>query len=388
VVKENRTYDQVFGSLGKGNGDPAIDLFGDDSAPNSRSLQRRFATLDNFYANAEVSAQGWNWVVASNSNPYAEQTWVANYSGRNHSYPSESGDPAIAPNINPADAYVWDRLADRGISFRNYGFYVSANASGQEVAADPRLEANTDPAYRGFDLNCPDSANSFTPQSASCGPARITEWQREFASYVAGNNLPTVAFVRLPNDHTSGTAPGRPTPTAYVGDNDWALGQLVDSVSHSPYWSSTAIFVTEDDAQAGPDHVDAHRTTSQVISPYTQTGRVDSTFYNTAAMLRTMELIVGVRPMTQFDAYATPMLNSFTSRPDLAPYVAVKPSTPLGAVNTAASPLASVSAAQPLGEADRINEQQFNQAIWQSVKGANSPMPAPQGGSTPPLGDN
>src|SRR5262249_24963331 len=148
----------------------------------------------------------------------------------------------------------------------------------------------------------------------------------------------------LPNDHTSGTKAGLPTPKAYVADNDWALGQLVDAVSHSKFWKSTAIFVTEDDAQNGPDHVDAHRTISQVISPYTRTGRVDSTVYSTASMVRTIELLLGLAPMTQFDAYATPMVDSFTARPNAAPYDALNPTTDLTAVNTAGSPMAEVSA--------------------------------------------
>ena len=218
-------------------------------APNSRRLERRFADLDNFYANAEVSAQGWNWDVAANSNPYTEQTWAANYSNRHHPYPSESSDAAIAPNIDLSDAYIWDRLADRHISFRNYGFYVSPDANNREVATDPRLEAHTDPAFRGFDLKCPDSPGSFAAQSTSCGSPRFTEWDREFQGYVKNHDQPTMEFVRLPSDHTAATAPGKPTPTAYVADNDWALGRLVDAVSHSPYWKSTAIFVTEDDAQ-------------------------------------------------------------------------------------------------------------------------------------------
>ncbi|MGW0879659.1 beta-propeller fold lactonase family protein [Streptomyces sp. NPDC002671] len=302
VVKENRTYDQEFGSLGRGNGDGSLNLFGDDSAPNARALQRKFVTLDNFYADAEVSAQGWNWTVAANSNPYSEEGWPANYSGRNHSYPSENGDPAIAPNKDPEHAYIWQRLGDKGVSFRNYGFYVNTDASGKSVAADPVLNAATDHDFGPYNLSCPDSAGTFTARSKTCGGPRIEEWKKEFAQYEQNGSLPAFEMVRLPNDHTSGTRAGMPTPQAYVADNDWALGQLVDTVSHSKYWKSTAIFVTEDDAQNGPDHVDAHRTISQVISPYTQTGRVDSTFYSTASMVRTIELLLGLRPMTQFDA--------------------------------------------------------------------------------------
>jgi YVTN family beta-propeller protein len=380
VVKENRTYDQVFGSLGKGNGDPSLNLFGDESAPNSRTLESNYVTLDNFYADAEVSAQGWNWAVAANSNPYSEQVWPGNYSGRNAPYPSESSDPATAPNRDPANAYIWDRLAAAGASFRNYGFYVNTQPDGSSKATDPVLDAHTDPGFRGFDLACPDSPNSFTPRSPNCGSAtaRFTEWKNEFDNYVAGNNLPTVELVRLPNDHNAGTTTGAPTPRAYTADNDWALGQLVDAVSHSKYWANTAIFVTEDDAQNGPDHIDAHRTVAEVISPYTHTGRVDSTFYSTASMLRTIELIVGLHPLTQFDAYATPMLAAFTNKANPTPYTAIKPTQNLQEVNPVNAPMATQSQAQDLTKEDQINMQEFNQATWDSVKGTNIPMPAPQ----------
>ncbi len=374
VVQENRTFDQVFGSLGKGNGDRSLNLFGHESAPNQRALERRFVTLDNFYADAEVSAQGWNWTVAANSNPYSEAMWPANYSGRHGTYPSESGDPAIVPNRNGQAAYIWQRLQQQGVSYRNYGFYVT----GDNAAYDPVLDQHTDHAYHGFDLNCPDNPDTFTPRSSGCGTPRITEWKREFDSYVAHDDLPDVEFVRLPNDHTAGTKPGMPTPRAYVADNDLALGRLVDAVSHSKYWKDTAIFVTEDDAQNGPDHVDAHRTISQVISPYTQHGKVDSTFYSTASMLRTIENLVGVAPLTQFDTFATPMLASFGDQPNLDSYHAVVPRDATDLANGVHAPMASVSAAQKLNREDAINERAFNEAIWQSVHGAGSRMPAPR----------
>ncbi|MGH8919102.1 MAG: bifunctional YncE family protein/alkaline phosphatase family protein, partial [Actinomycetes bacterium] len=227
VVKENRTYDQVFGSLGKGNGDPSLDLFGDESAPNARALERQYVTLDNFYADAEVSAQGWNWTVAANSNTYSEQLWASNYSHRGAPYPSESGDPATAPNRDPSQAYIWDRLAAAHIPFRNYGFYVDLDEP-LAVARphDPLLDARTDHSFHPFDLKCPDAPGTFTPR-ADCGlaPARITEWKKEFDQYVA--QRPTVELVRLPNDHNAGAKAGAPTPRAYIADNDWALGQLV-----------------------------------------------------------------------------------------------------------------------------------------------------------------
>jgi hypothetical protein len=322
-------------------------------------------------------AQGWNWVVAGTSNGYSEQTWAANYSGRNHPYPSENNDPAIAPQ-QPDDAYIWQRLAKANVSFRNYGFYVSRNSAGQFVAGDPVLNAQTDHAYTGYNLACPDSSTVY-PIGPNCGPTtRIAEWKKEFDQYVANDNLPSVELVRLPNDHTAGTTVGAPTPRAYVADNDWALGQLVDAVSHSTYWQSTAIFVTEDDSQNGPDHVDAHRTLALAISPYTQTGRVDSTFYSTDSMLRTVELLAGLRPLTQFDAYATPMIGSFTNRPNVTPYQAMKPSQSLTEVNPVTAPLGAQSGQQDLSKEDLIDEQLFNEAIWKSVKGADSVMPAPK----------
>jgi hypothetical protein len=300
--------------------------------------------------------------------------WPANYSGRKGSYPSETHDPAIAPNSNVDDAYVWQRLQQKGISFRNYGFYVEAG----NKAGDPVLDANTDHAFDGYNLACPNNPDTFTPRSATCGTPRFTEWKREFDQYVAGDNLPTVEFVRLPNDHTSGTKPGMPTPRAYVADNDLALGRLVDAVSHSKYWKDTAIFVTEDDAQNGPDHVDAHRTISQVISPYTQHGMVDSTFYSTASMLRTIENIVGVAPLTQFDTFATPMVAAFGRKAEMDRFSALFPKEAGNHTNGVNAPMASVSQAQRLNQEDQINERTFNEAIWKSVKGADSPMPAPR----------
>jgi YVTN family beta-propeller protein len=360
VIKENRTYDQVFGSLGKGNGDPSLNLFGDDSAPNARALARRFVTLDNFYANSEVSADGWSWSTEANANTYVQKNWPANYSGRNRPYDFECCNLATAAGRDPQNSYVWDRLSRAGVSFRNYGFWDPGQF---RPSSEPELAAQTDTQFPGYNT-------SITDQT------RISEWLKEFHGYEGSGQLPAMEFVRLPNDHTQGTRAGVPTPKAMVADNDLALGKLVDAVSHSRFWSSTAIFVVEDDAQNGPDHVDAHRTLAQVISPYTQTGRVDSTFYSTVSMLRTMELILGLPPLTQFDAAATPMSASFAGSPDLAPYDAIMPSQSLTEVNTAASPLAAVSAKMDFAGADEAPTGELNQAIWQSVKGANSRMPA------------
>lgn len=376
VVKENRTYDQVLGSLDRGNGDPSLNLFGDESAPNFRRLSQQFTTIDNFYADAEVSANGWNWVASANSNPYAEQMWPANYSGRKAPYPSENAAPEIAAQ-DPDNTYVWQRLAKAGVSFRNYGFFVGDDG-GTFTAPDPVLDAQTDHNYRGYDLNCPDSSETFAPLKASCGTPRVDEWTKDFTEHVAAGTVPSVQFVRLPSDHTQATRVGKPTPKAYVADNDFALGQLVDTVSHSKIWKDTAIFVTEDDAQNGPDHVDAHRTLALAISPYTQTGKVDSTFYSTASMLRTIGLLAGIEPLTQFDAFATPMSASFTRKPNESSYSAIRPTYDMTTVNGADAPLATQAETQNTTTEDMIDEQLYNQAIWKSVRGDKSTMPAPQ----------
>jgi YVTN family beta-propeller protein len=362
IVKENRTYDQVYGSLGKGNGDPSLNLFGDESAPNQRALARRFVTLDNFYADGAVSSDGWEWATASESNSYNEHLWPVAYSGRGRAddvYTNQATDPGKITG----DSRIWDRLDNAGISYRNYGMWAGGPLPARVFPTEPRLASHTDPNFAALDLTITDNS-------------RVDEWTREFNQFVASGQLPAVEFLRLGNDHTFGTSPGHPTPRAMVADNDLAVGRIVDAVSHSPYWKDTAILITEDDAQDGPDHVDAHRTTALVVSPFTQTGKVDSTQYSTVAMLRTIELLAGVGPLTQFDAAATPMTASFGRRPNVRPYDAITPSQPLNEMNTAASPMAAQSAGMDFTGADRAPEKQLDAAIWESVKGLNTPMPA------------
>jgi acid phosphatase len=377
VIKENRTYDQEFGSLGKGNGDPALNLFGDESAPNARALEKQFVTLDNFYSDAEVSADGWNWSTGALANSYVQHAWPQNYGGQNRPYDFEGGNLATSPGTDPTDAFIWNKLSDAGINYRNYGFRVfnGVVAGGTE----PRLAANTDPNFAGYNLKMPDSIPDLI-QTGVNQPTRIAEWLKEFNQYEANGTLPTVEFVRLPNDHTATDTKGSPTPRAYVADNDYALGQLVQAVSNSKDWGSTAIFVIEDDAQEGPDHVDAHRTVAQVISPYTQTGNVDSTFYSQVSVLRTIEQIVGIAPMTQFDAAATPMLNSFTDTPNMTAYTAIVPTQDVHEKNPVSPPTPTFSPFASLNEiANEVDwgEAQENNGIWASIKGYNNQMPAP-----------
>ena len=365
IVKENRTYDQVLGSLGKGNGDPSLNLFGDESAPNHRQLARQFVTLDNFYADGAVSSDGWEWATASASNAYNEHLWPVAYGGRGRSDDVYTN-PATDPGKITGDSRIWDRLDDAGISYRNYGMWARGPLPAKVFPTEPRLAAHTDPNFPALNSNIKDVT-------------RADEWINEFNGFVANGQLPTMEFIRLPNDHTVGTSPGGATPKAAVADNDLAIGRIVDAVSHSKYWKDTAVFITEDDAQNGPDHVDAHRTVALVVSPYTQTGKVDSTMYSTVAMMRTMELVAGIGPLTQFDAAATPMTASFTQQPNFTPYGAITPSQSLDEKNPATAPLAAESAKMNFTAADVAPEQQLNEAIWKSVKGADSPMPAPRG---------
>jgi hypothetical protein len=346
-----------------------LNLFGDESAPNQRTLARNYVTLDNFYADGAVSSDGWEWATGSESNAYNEHLWPVAYGGRGRGDDVYTN-PATDPGKITGDSRIWDRLDDAGIPYRNYGMWAGGSVPATVFPTEPRLATHTDPQYAAQTLNITDNS-------------RIDEWSKEFNQFATNGQLPKVEFLRLGNDHTMGTTPGALTPKAYVADNDLAIGRVVDSVSHSPYWKNTAIFITEDDAQNGPDHVDGHRTTALVVSPYTQTGKVDSTLYSTVSMMRTMELLAGVGPLTQFDAAATPMTASFTGTPNLTPYTALTPAQPMDQRNAATAPMAAESARMDFTNVDLAPEQQLNEAIWKSVKGADSPMPAPQHTVTP-----
>jgi len=379
VMKENRTYDQVLGDLDRGNGDPHLAIFGRSVTPNQHELARRFVTFDNFYCDGEVSADGWTWSSAANANTYNQKNWPLDYGSAGRLYDFGGfGDAETAafPGNDPTESFLWDRLSAKGISYRNYGFFV--NGAPVEVDASMvHLRGKTSLTYPGWDLDVPDQA-------------RVDDWLREFRRFEQQRAMPTVQFVYLPRDHTVGTSPGEPTPAAMVADNDLALGRLVEAVSASAFWRDTVIFVLEDDAQDGPDHVDGHRTVAQVISPYTQTGKVDSTFYSTVSMLKTMELIVGVAPLTAFDARATPMCAAFSTHPDLAAYRSLTPEISLTEVSAADAPLAARSARLDFSRPDSADPRVLNLAIWQSVRGGRSVPPArhlaaftPRGGRTP-----
>ena len=364
IVKENRTYDQVLGDMKEGNGDPALVLFGENVSPNHHKLAREFVLLDNFYVNADVSADGHNWSTSAIANDYVEKVWPSQYAGRRKTYDFEGGEPASQP---PA-GYLWTNAAAAGLTIRNFGYWAQntakATPGGEQIARvlDPVLAKVTNRFYRSFDLNYPDLD-------------RAKVFLKELSDDEKSGVMPRLMILRLPNDHTSGTTPGRIAPLSSFADNDDALGMIVDGVSHSRFWPSTAIFVLEDDAQDGPDHVDSHRSPAFVISPFVKRHRVDSTMYNTTSMLRTMEFLLGLRPMTHFDAGARPMTSVFQSGPDLTPYTAEKPRIELDQRNAANAPGARASARMNFDEADDIDDDQLNNILWLAIRGTPPPPP-------------
>jgi hypothetical protein len=363
VIKENRTFDQVLGDLGKGNGDPSLCIFGEDVTPNHHALARDFVTLDNFYVESEVSADGHEWSMAAYATDFVEKTWPISYGhgSAKFPYPAEG----VFPIATPAGGYLWDRAAAHGVSYRSYGEFTTSPKNGQPGKAKVKgLEGHIDPEYHTFDMGYPDVK-------------RAARFVSELQRFEKEGEMPRLQIVRLPNDHTSGASPGKPTPVAHVADNDLAVGMLVEAVSKSKFWASTAIFVVEDDAQNGPDHVDAHRTIAFAISPYTRGRGLDSTLYSTASMLRTMELILGLKPMSQFDALAMPMFASFQERPDMRPYERKIPLADLNEVTKKTAWGVKETSTMDLTKEDAADDLLLNEVIWRNIRGANSPMPAP-----------
>ncbi len=364
IVKENRSYDQVLGDLKEGNGDPALVLFGENSTPNLHKLAREFVLLDNFYVNSDVSADGHNWSTAAIAPDYVQKMWPNKYASRRATYDFEEQDPLSLP---PA-GYLWTNAAAAGVSMRNFGYMVNnkpnAAAGAEQITGvrDPVLAKVTNPLYRGFDLNYPDLE-------------RTKIFLNELAEYEKTGNMPRLILMRLGNDHTSGTAAGKIAPLSAAADNDYAVGLLVEGVSKSRFWASTAIFILEDDAQNGPDHVDSHRSPAFVISPWVKRHAVDSSMYNTASMLRTMEFLLGLKPMTHFDAGARPMTAAFQSQLDAAPYAAEKPRISLEEKNPAATASAARAARMNFEEADENDDDELNDILWRAIRRDAPPPP-------------
>lgn len=444
IIKENRTYDQVLGDLPQGNGDPSLALFGANVTPNLHALASRFVLLDNFYDCAEVSGDGWPWSTQGQASEYVIKNLPYNYSGRGRNYDFEGannnypvgGFPVLNPygvplvpnspfkdkttGVAPAipdvavapGGHIWDDVRNAGLSYRNYGFF---SLFGDNVNTPDNYPADlglrpaghdtggiTDIDFREYDATYPDSegpaaVGSPYPRTAYghyAAPSRYTEWNREFQEMLAakpdGSTVPAFETVRFMHDHTQGVstrtvggvAVGNHLPTAEVADNDYGIGQFVQAISQSSIWNSSAIFIIEDDAQDGPDHVDCHRSTCYVISPFIKKSAVDHTFYNTDSVLKTMELLLSIPPMNQYDAIANPILDFDTVPSNGGVYVATRPAASIlsGLAPTSTSsalfPLEKLCNAMDFVHPDSAPESVLNQVLWKSVKGVHSQMPA------------
>jgi hypothetical protein len=341
-------------------------MFGRDVTPNHHKLAEEFVLLDNLYCNGHVSADGHPWSTMAYNTDYIARNWALTYSSRAGVEDDERGDLSNAPS-----GYLWDACARAGLPYRSYGEYgrrvSQPDGSLRMEGAVPGLVGHMSPDYgvsRGAGRRTRDTDNAET-------------FIREFQQFEKSGTMPRLMVMSLGEDHTTGTRPGTFTPTACVASNDLALGRIVEALSHSRLWPEMAVFVIEDDAQYGPDHVDAHRTVGLVISPYTRRKHLDSTQYSTVSMIRTMELILGLAPLSQFDAAAAPMFASFTDRADLTPYNHEPARVDLNAVNAPTAYGAQRSLRMDFDEYDRIDDFELNEILWRSIKGKDAPVPPP-----------
>jgi hypothetical protein len=454
IIKENRTYDQILGDMPDGNGDSSLTLFGRDITPNLHALAERFVLLDSTYCCGEVSGDGWCWSTQGMASAYVSRNVPYSYSqrgrnydydGQNNGYPtggipttgpdapettnpvfSQGGEPV--PDVGSAGDHLWDAARRAGVSFRNYGFFlyfadaVTGGPDNYPATLGLRpgghdLAGVTDLDYRRFDLDYADSdassrlfAKTGNPNDLytiktygqSAAPSRFSEWKREFdlmhAKDPAGGAVPTLTLLRLGNDHTIGMKAGKHSPKSTVADNDYAIGQVVDAISHSPIWKTSAIFIIEDDAQSGEDHVDAHRTTCFVVSPWIRPHSIDHRFYNTDSVLKTMELLLGIQPMTQYEAIAAAIDDWDSSPTNAAPYDAIFPAENLIAdINPQPSKLSAGDPRRRLVElsdemdfrrADAAPTALLNEVVWKSVRGISSEPPPMRVSNTLPAAND
>lgn len=393
LIKENRTYDQVLGDVTAGNGDPGLCAFGDLITPNQHKLTREFVLLDNTYCSSILSADGHQWATTAFATDYMEKS----FAGFPRSYPDgmEDGDTdALA--YSPA-GFIWDDALAHGKTLRDYGEFAMTRKSW--IDKTKKGEPGFLDHYREFlqgthtiNLYSEPAVESLRPYLATNTVGwdlevpdifRSAQFIRELKEFERKGRFPDLAIICLPNDHTSGTDPGRPTPAAHLADNDLAFGQIVDAISHSGFWKDTCILAIEDDPQAGWDHVSGYRTTAYVISPYTKRGSVVSTQYNHTSLLRTIELILGLPPMNQMDATATPMFDCFTNVADYTPFQALTNNIPLDQMNPPTKKVADavlrkdayVSSRLPLSKPDQCPEDTLNRILWHAMKGPRTPYP-------------
>jgi YVTN family beta-propeller protein len=364
IIKENRTYDQVFGDLQRGNGDPRLTIFGRKVTPNQHALADQYVLLDNLYCDGEVSEDGHSWSNAAYATDANEKQWPITYGGmsksdRNYAYQPSAGN-------------IWDAARRKGLTYRSYGEYASRVSDGTTFDASPNapgLAGHVAPNYKRMGARDTENAAEFIRE--------FDRYEQNYDSPDPAKRLPNFMVMALSENHTNGTRPGSNTPVAMVASNDLAVGLIVERVSHGKYWPETAIFIIEDDAQDGPDHVDAHRTAGLVISPYVRREKVDSTLYTTSSMLRTMELLLGLPPMSQYDAAATPMYVTFGTNSDPTPFNHLAAEVDLNAKNDQRAWGARQSKKMDFDDVDRNPPFLLNEIIWRSVKGADSPMPLP-----------
>ena len=372
IIKENRTYDQVFGDLTQADGDQSLVFFPRSVSPNHHALAERFGIFDRFFVNAEVSPDGHNWSTAAYVTDYAEKTIPSHYSSRGRTYDYQGTNRNVIPDDDVSEAangFLWNLAERAGITYRNYGEFVSEadedpgpNVRVTTVATKRALIDHTNTAYSGWNLGIPDQK-------------RADVWLTEFQEFVRTGKMPALEIMTLPNDHTSGAQAGKPTPRAYMADNDLALGRIIEALSKSPYWKNTVVFVLEDDAQDGPDHVDSHRSPLLVISAYNR-GRVFHRFANTTDVVATIEDILGLGRMSQFDHYGRPLREIWEATPDLTPYTHLVSSVPLDQKNPPRTALAEASKKLRLEKEDLSDDDLFNRILWGAIKG-DQPYPGP-----------
>lgn len=355
VIKENRTYDQVLSDVKGGNGDTTLLLFGRKYTPNQHAIAEKFVLLDNFYVDSEVSADGHMWSMGAYATDYMEKSWPTSYGGKGGGI---YGEPEKNVVLNKS-GYIWDLCNRYGVTFRTYGEFVTNGK-----ATIPVLDKHFHPTFPSYSLAIMDTT-------------RLRIWKTEFEAMVKENRVPQFNTLRLGNDHTEGLRIGRPTPYAHVADNDLAVGQLIETLSKSPIWNETAVFILEDDAQNGADHVDAHRSPAYLAGGFVKRNYVDHTAYSTSSMLRTMELILGLNPMSQYDAAAMPMWRSFDSVAKPSDFKAITPNVDLQAKNVVRNEWQRKSELFNFEKEDTNNDVAFNLVLWHGLKGDKIPFPGP-----------
>jgi hypothetical protein len=366
VIRENRTYDQVLGDLPGADGDTTLTYFPRTVTPNAHALAERFGIFDRFFVSGEVSGDGHNWTTGAYAADYVEKTIPSNYSGRGRTYDYDGLNHDRVPDddVNEGSrGYLWDAAMRADVTLRNFGEFTHRDSTGRWVANKPWLALHTDPDYPGWDLAIPDAR-------------RADRWLAAFGGQVAGDSMPALSILWLPNDHTAGARTGMPTPRAYAADNDLALGRIIEAITRSRYWSSTVVFVLEDDAQDGPDHVDSHRSPLLVISAYNRPG-VYHQFANTPDVLATIGRILHLDAMSKFDRHGRSLAECFTTTADTAAYRALVSAVPAGEVNADSTRAARMSRHLDLTAEDRADFPTLNRVLWLAIKGERRPYPAP-----------